>query len=195
MNAASPKSISRIGVPVALFLVVALFIGISVLRGQDNDINVAPNPPEPTDIVAPKAALPVGSRLDKDTNLQRRRLKDMLVRHDRTQKNEASIPSQENSSGADTDGVSKTDIAFMERLRDMWPVEPNVALRLADDGEERFKGTPYAAECAWIAVRALVEMGDFKAATEKSVEMVETYRGTHWAMDVQRHMLSHPPGE
>ena len=195
MNAASPRSISRIGVLLAIVIVGAVGIGHTLLRGQDGEISSPPERPEPTDIViTPKAAMPVDSRNDEDSAAQRR-LKEMVEKHDRPQRNEAVAASRETGSGAGTDGVSKTDLAFMTRLRDMWPVEPDVALRLADDGEERFKGTPYAAECAWIAVRSLVEMGDFKAATEKSVEMVETYRGTHWAMDVQRHMLSHPPGD
>ena len=86
------------------------------------------------------------------------------------------------------------DEALMTKLRGMWLPEPETALELAEQAEHRFTGTPRAAECAWIAVRSLVELGDFDAARAKAREMQVDYPGTHWAMDVKRHLLIHPPG-
>ncbi len=83
--------------------------------------------------------------------------------------------------------------AFMVALRGLWFGNPEEGLTLAKEGEQRFKDSPRASECAWIAVRCVVEMGDFPKARKMAEKMQETYPQTHWALDVKRHLLVRPP--
>ncbi|MBN2340188.1 MAG: hypothetical protein JXX29_08895 [Deltaproteobacteria bacterium] len=97
------------------------------------------------------------------------------------------------------DGVDSNDAQkvieqarFMDNLRKTWPKQPGQILPLALQGEQLFADTPLASECAWIAVRCLIEMGRFPDAREKSRKMVEQYPDSDWTMDVKRHLLTHP---
>lgn len=191
------RFMSRIGVPLAFAVLIALLVGVSLSRkSNEDDKNNLPPAEEKLENVRHIAARKAADNDDK-TAARRKRLVEAEMRHQAAAIER--FASEENafapSKGTDATAFAESDDAFMARLRDMWMVQPEVALRLADEGEQRVKDTPYAAECAWIAIRALVEMGDFASAREKSKEMVEMYRGTHWAMDIQRHMLSHPPDE
>ena len=90
--------------------------------------------------------------------------------------------------------TSDEDEAFMKKLRAFWFPNPEAGLKMAEEGERRFKGTPKAAECAWISIRCVVEMGNFTKARKMAKEMQNNYPQTHWALDVKRHLLIHPPG-
>ena len=57
----------------------------------------------------------------------------------------------------------------------------------------RDPNNPNAAERHWILIRALTDLRRSDEAREEARKMVERYRGTEWATDVQRHVLTHPP--
>lgn len=85
------------------------------------------------------------------------------------------------------------EVALMVRLRELGPIaSPELSLKLAREGDERFPGSPDAAERGWFAVRALMEMQRIDEAVAESRLMVDKHRGTSFANDVERHMLTHP---
>ncbi len=89
--------------------------------------------------------------------------------------------------------VSESDeAALMEHLHALGESDPASSLQLAKRGNERFGGTTDAAERAWIVVKSLVNMGRFDEARAEAAAMVQTYRGTSWAADVERHLLVNP---
>jgi hypothetical protein len=87
----------------------------------------------------------------------------------------------------------REEVALMVRLRELGPIaHPELSLKLAREGDEKFPGSPDAAERSWFAVRALMEMRRIDDAVAESRLMVEKYRGTSFANDVEKHMLTHP---
>lgn len=87
----------------------------------------------------------------------------------------------------------REEVVLMAKLRDLGPIaDPELSLELAREGDEKFPASPDAAERGWFTVRALMEMRRTSDAIAKSRMMVEKYRGTSFADDVERHMLSHP---
>jgi hypothetical protein len=82
--------------------------------------------------------------------------------------------------------------SLMAQLREMRQSDPELSLRLAREGNERFPGSPDAAERAAIVVKSLMRMGRADEATDEARTMVEKYAGTTWALDVKRHMLDIP---
>jgi hypothetical protein len=86
----------------------------------------------------------------------------------------------------------RDESTLMERLRELRSQDPELSLRLAREGDTKFPGSPDAAERGWFAVRALMEMQRVDEAVAEARGMVEKYRGTFFAADVERHMLTHP---
>jgi hypothetical protein len=89
-----------------------------------------------------------------------------------------------------TDALSEA--ALMQQLREIRQSDPELSLRLAREGNERFRGSPEAAERASIVVKSLMRMGRADEATAEARAMVERYPGTSWSLDVKRHMLDIP---
>jgi hypothetical protein len=98
------------------------------------------------------------------------------------------------ASGPGTTSATDTlgEAALMRQLREMRQSDPELSLRLAREGNERFPGSPDAAERASIVVKSLMRMGRADEATAEARAMVERYPGTSWALDVKRHMLDIP---
>jgi len=91
-------------------------------------------------------------------------------------------------------GVREPDEAYLRELRQLWQQEPETAVYLAERAESQLQNTPArAAECAWIAVRALLKLKRDELAHQKSRQLVVAYPGTRWAADIQRHMFGGPP--
>jgi hypothetical protein len=82
--------------------------------------------------------------------------------------------------------------SLMAQLREMRQSDPELSLRLAREGNERFPDSSDAAERAAIVVKSLMRMGRADEATDEARIMVEKYAGTTWALDVKRHMLDIP---
>lgn len=85
--------------------------------------------------------------------------------------------------------------SLLEQLRLLALTNPTLSLELARTGDEHFPDGPTAVERSWFEARALVELGRFEEARRLAQQMVERYPNTHFAQDVQRHLLSHPMGQ
>jgi hypothetical protein len=93
-------------------------------------------------------------------------------------------------SGPAADALGEAEL--MQQLREMRQSDPELSLRLAREGNERFPGSPEAAERASIVVKSLMRTGKAEEATAEARAMVAKYPGTSWALDVKRHMLDIP---
>lgn len=80
----------------------------------------------------------------------------------------------------------------MEKLRALGATDPPQTIALARDGNKRFPDSADAPERAWMVVKSLTNMENFKEARDEAEVMVKQYPGTSWALDVQRHLLSNP---
>ena len=80
----------------------------------------------------------------------------------------------------------------MRRLRELGQSDPALALEIAREGNERFSGSADAPERYHTLIKALENLGRFDEAREEARRMVDTYPGTPWTEDVERHVLRHP---
>jgi hypothetical protein len=92
---------------------------------------------------------------------------------------------------ASTDDAER---ALMAELRELGQSSPERSLRLARRGIAEFGESHDAPERAWFAIRALVNLGRFPEALEEARTMVDRYKDTTFANDVERHLLVHPLG-
>jgi hypothetical protein len=82
--------------------------------------------------------------------------------------------------------------ALMAKLRALGATSPELALSLARQGNARFPNSRGAAERAWFVVKSLDSLGRFHEGRAEAHTMVERYRGSSWANDVERHTLVYP---
>jgi hypothetical protein len=84
------------------------------------------------------------------------------------------------------------EAALMTRLRELGQSDPALALEIAREGNERFSGSADAPERYHTLIKALENLGRFDEARDEARRMVDTYPGTPWTEDVERHVLRHP---
>jgi hypothetical protein len=84
------------------------------------------------------------------------------------------------------------EAALMSRLRELGQSDPARALEMAREGNDRFSGSADAPERYHTLIKALENLGRFDEAREEAQRMVDTYPGTPWTEDVERHVLRHP---
>jgi hypothetical protein len=82
--------------------------------------------------------------------------------------------------------------AIMSQLRAIAGTDPRTSLELVREGDEHFPDSADAPERAWFGVRSLVDLSRFTEAQHEARAMVARYPQTPWALDVQRHLLTHP---
>jgi hypothetical protein len=80
----------------------------------------------------------------------------------------------------------------MARLRELVATDPERALQLARADNARFPDSADAAERAWIVIKSLDSLKRFHEGRDEARVMVERFRGTAWAADVERHTLVYP---
>jgi hypothetical protein len=85
------------------------------------------------------------------------------------------------------------EAALMDSLRELGGSDPGRSLRLAREGNRRFKASADAAERAWFAVKALSDLGHHDEARLEGRALVAKYAGTRWADDAYRHLFVNPP--
>lgn len=88
---------------------------------------------------------------------------------------------------------SLDEAALMQTLRQLRGSDPNLTLRLAREGNRRFKASADAAERSWFVVKALSDLGRHDEARVEGRILVDEYRGSRWAEDVHRHLFVNPP--
>ncbi len=80
----------------------------------------------------------------------------------------------------------------MAKLRSTTASDPKASLELAREGNRRFPASDDAPERSYLLVKSLVNLGRFEEARAEAALMVDTYRDTPWANDVERHLLTNP---
>lgn len=92
----------------------------------------------------------------------------------------------------DENAVPADEAALMAKLHALGEMNPALTIRLARAGNQRNPDSADAPERAWMLVKAMVNQGRFDDARAEAAVMVEKYRGTSWASDIERHMQVHP---
>lgn len=87
------------------------------------------------------------------------------------------------------------EATLMARLRSLGETAPLLSLQLARDGNARAPQSLDAPERAWFIVKSLVNLQRFEDARAEARTMVDAYRDTPFALDVERHLLVHPAGD
>jgi hypothetical protein len=90
-------------------------------------------------------------------------------------------------------GKRLDEASLMAKLHDLAASDPPLSLQLAKEAVARFPGSPNAPEFNWNLVKALANMERYKEAEDEARIMVKKYPGDHFAVDVERHLLNHPP--
>jgi hypothetical protein len=85
------------------------------------------------------------------------------------------------------------EAALMASLRELRGSDPSLSLRLAREGNQRFKHSAGVAERSWFIVKALSDLGRHDEARLEGRALVDQYRETRWAEDVYRHLFVNPP--
>jgi hypothetical protein len=91
------------------------------------------------------------------------------------------------------DGRVLDEPALMATLRDLRGSNPELTLRLAREGNQRFKASAETGERSWFIVKSLSDLGRHDEARVEGRALVDKYWGTRWAEDVYRHLFVNPP--
>ena len=91
------------------------------------------------------------------------------------------------------DGRVLDEPALMATLRELRGSDPELTLRLAREGNRRFKASAETGERSWFIVKSLSDLGRHDEARVEGRALVDQYRGTRWAEDVYRHLFVNPP--
>ena len=101
-------------------------------------------------------------------------------------------PKHRHATGKDA-GVVLNEASLMAKLHELAASDPPLSLQLAREAVARFPDSPDAPEFEWNLVKSLANMERYKEAEEAARVMVKKYPGNHFAADVDRHLLNHPP--
>ena len=88
--------------------------------------------------------------------------------------------------------TNEDEASLMAKLRGAWTTDPTTSIALAREGNRRFPASDDAPERSYLLVRSLVNLGRFEEAKAEAAAMVDTYRDTPYANEVERHLLSNP---
>jgi hypothetical protein len=83
--------------------------------------------------------------------------------------------------------------SLIARLHDLAASDPPQSLKLAREALERFRDSPHAPEFEWNVVKALANMDRYDEAEEEAHVMLEKYPDNPLSIDVEHHLLNHPP--
>ncbi len=94
---------------------------------------------------------------------------------------------------ATTMAATGTDEAtLLTQMRGVVETDPELALRLAREGNTRYPNGKDGAERGWIICKALTNLRRFDEAREEAKIMVKQYPGTSFAGDITKHILINP---
>jgi hypothetical protein len=95
---------------------------------------------------------------------------------------------------AEPSGPERLDEAsLIGKLHDLAASDPPRSLRLAREALSRFPDSAHAPEFEWNVVKALANMDRYREAEEEARAMVEKYPDNPLSVDVDHHLLNHPP--
>ncbi len=85
------------------------------------------------------------------------------------------------------------EASLIAKLHDLAASDPPLSLQLAREAVARFPNSPNAPEFEWNVVKALANMDRYKEAEEEARRMLEKYPDSPLSVDVEHHLLNHPP--
>lgn len=85
------------------------------------------------------------------------------------------------------------EASLIAKLHDLAASDPPQSLKLAREGLARFPDSPHAPELEWNVVKALANMDRYREAEEEARGMLEKYPDSPLSVDVEHHVLNHPP--
>jgi hypothetical protein len=83
--------------------------------------------------------------------------------------------------------------SVIAKLHDLAASDPPQSLSLAREALSRFPDSRHAPELEWNVVKALANMDRYQEAEEEARRMLETYPDNPFSIDVEHHLLNHPP--
>ena len=91
-------------------------------------------------------------------------------------------------------GSDRVDEAsLIATLHDLAASDPPESLRLAREGSLVFPMAPTRPRLEWNVVKALANMDRYQEAEEEARSMLEKYPDNPFSIDVEHHILNHPP--
>jgi hypothetical protein len=85
------------------------------------------------------------------------------------------------------------EASLIATLHELAASDPPQSLELAREAIARFPDSPHAPEFEWNVVKALANMDRYGQAEEEARRMVEKYPDNPLSVDVDHHILNHPP--
>jgi len=85
------------------------------------------------------------------------------------------------------------EASLLAKLHDLAASDPLLSLKLAREAVERFPDSPNAPEFEWNVVKALFNMHRIEEAKDEARIMLWKYPDNYYALDVEHHLLNHPP--
>jgi type IV secretory pathway VirB10-like protein len=85
------------------------------------------------------------------------------------------------------------EASLIAKLHDLAASDPPQSLKLAREALARFPDSPHAPEFEWNVVKALANMDRYREAEEEARGMLEKYPDNPLSVDVDHHLLHHPP--
>lgn len=86
-----------------------------------------------------------------------------------------------------------TEADIMAKINELGSSDPAQTLKLARDGNRRFRQSADAPQRASHIVRALLNLDRREEARAEALKMEKEYPGSPWTDDVHRHMFVNPP--
>jgi hypothetical protein len=83
--------------------------------------------------------------------------------------------------------------SLIATLHELAASDPPQSLKLAREALARFPDSPHAPEFEWNVVKALANMDRYREAEEEARRMLEKYPDSPLSVDVEHHVLNHPP--
>jgi hypothetical protein len=85
------------------------------------------------------------------------------------------------------------EASLIAKLEDLAASDPRQSLTLASEALARFPESSHAPEFEWNVVKALVNLDRYQEAAEAARSMLEKYPDNPLSVDVEHHVLNHPP--
>jgi len=82
---------------------------------------------------------------------------------------------------------------LMDQLHDLGGTNPELSLKLAREGNQRFRDSPNAPERVSIIIKSLLSLNQRDEARDEARRMEQQYPGSPFTSDVHRHMFVQPP--
>lgn len=158
-------------------------LGAAILRAEPRAPTI---PPGEGDTSASAQVAPAPPGAPQKVEASRDAQVDLVDPPDTT----ASAANEESPVDASASPDTALNLTIRRSLKD-----PAAVLKLVAEAEAKYPESPHAAEWSKRKIDALVATDDYRSARREAESMVNVYRGSTWAREVERDMGAHPrPG-